>query len=260
MHYDTTRIEKWLIKENWLILMGFPTSGGQGYVPLRCIAREQFYWMYDPIQEGQISANVPADANIGLSTNNGINDLGFQIPQMPGSQYMTGKPNNAFWVTNTDILYQLFMGIAPSILRIFLEAPAATGQRNPDIDHWGANRAQFGYIDGFDSPLMFPSATSELVIPPQFNIAIGYGNPGPQTVNPLLYFTTNKLKVEVVKDPYLVDAMLQGKVPVSIKTIGGLSSYSYNVENIYGIDPIPLGSSLQQIASALGVSLSRSAK
>jgi hypothetical protein len=258
VHTDLSRIKDILLRENWLTMLGFPTAGGRGYVPLRVIAREQFYFMYDPIQEGQISVNVPADANVGLVANNGINDLGFDTPQMLGSQYMTGKPNNAFYVQNQDIIYQLFIGIAPSILRTFLEAPAATGQRNVDIDHWGSNRAQFGYIDGFDSPLLFPSPNTELIVPPQFNFALGYANPGPQTINPLLLFVVNKCKVQVVKDVGLVDAMLQGKVPVAIKTIGGLSAFNYNVDGMYGIDPIPLGSNQAQIAAALGLPAGKS--
>jgi hypothetical protein len=252
---DLSRIRDHVLKENYLTMLGFPTAGGRGYVPLRVRAREFFYAMYDPILEGQISSNVPADTAVGTTTNNGISDLGWVNPQQLGSSYMTGKPNNAFYVENENIVYQLFYGQSPSILRTFLEAPAATGQRNLDIDHWGANRAQFGWLDGFDSPLLNPSPQTELIVPPQFNFAIGYANPGPTAVNPLLLFIVNKLEVEVIKNPLLVSAMLSGKVPCAIKTIGGLTTFNYNVQGIYGIDPIPLGSTDAAIAAALGVKL-----
>ena len=50
----------------------------------------------------------------------------------------------------------------------------------------------------------------------------------------------------------LVAAMLAGKVPVSIRTIGGLTTYNYPIDSVYAIEPIPLGASTSEIATALG--------
>lgn len=248
---DLSRIEKYIFRENWLLLLGFPTTNQRGYVPLRVTGREFFEFMYDPIQEGQISANIPADTGIGTAANNGISDLGFQVPLRPGSSFLTGKPYNVLLVNDATHLYQAFYGISPSHLRVFLEAPASTGQRNLDIDRWGSNKAEFGYIDGLMSPLLKPSPDAELIIPPQFDVAFGYGNPGAQTINPLLQFYMNRCQVQVVTDAGLIDRMLKGQVPVAIKTIGGLSTFTYSVPQYYGIEPIPLGASIQEINQAL---------
>ena len=234
------------------MLLGFPTAAGRGFIPLRCIAREYFYFMYDPIAEGQISQNIPADSAIGTSAQNGITDQGFTVPSRPGSLNMTGHPNNAFFVQDLDNMYQLFWGVAPSPIRIFLESPASVGQKNVDIDHWSANKLQFGYLDGFDSPMLYPSSNTEIIVPPQFDIALGYGNPTAQTINPLLLFYVNRLQVRLVWDVDLVMAMLTGRTPTVIKTIGGMTSFTYPADGIYGIAPIPLGANRTTVASVLG--------
>jgi hypothetical protein len=253
-HIDKSRIEKYFLKENYLLLLGFPGADrGEVYVPLRVIAREYFEFMYDPIQEGQISTKVPAGSGA-----NGISDLGFISPTRLGSVFLTGKPFNAFYIKDTDQVYQMFFGISPSALRIFLEAPSSTGQRDLDIDRWANSKLQFGYIDGFDSPLLYPSPESELMIPPQFDFSLGYGNPLPEAVSPLLLFLVNRLKVALVLDVQLVERMLAGSVPVAIKTVGGLSTYTYNIPNVYQIQGIPLDASRQEIAAALNVPLTAS--
>lgn len=247
---DLNRIERHILRENYLMLLGFPTKDNKGYIPLRVMGRELFYYEYDPRQEAQITTKVPPGAGI-----NGINDLGFITPTRLSSQYLTGKPYNVFYVKDYDQVLQLFYGIAPSALRVYLEAPASVGQKNLDIDRWANNKLQFGYIDGFDSPLLNPSPQSELIIPPELDFAIGYGNPLPVMMDPLIQFVVNRLQVAIVSDPTLVEKMLDGRAPAAIKTIGGLASFTYSTKKVYGIDTIPLDASLQEIATTLGVTL-----
>jgi hypothetical protein len=90
------------------------------------------------------------------------------------------------------------------------------------------------------------------VIVPSIDFALGYANPLPFNVDPLLMFYVNHIQVAVVEDVNLVAAMLAGKVPVSIRTIGGLTTYNYPIDSVYGIQPIPLGASSSEIATALG--------
>lgn len=247
---DLSWIDSTLLRENYLALLGFPVGGGsRGYIPLRVTAREQFYFMYDPLQEAQITAKVPAGTGA-----NGISDLGFVKPALPGSQYLTGKPFNVFEVSQNNHLYQLFMGIAPEPTRIFFELPATVGQRNLDIDTWASAKLQFGYIDGYDSPLLAPTPRGEIIIPPTMDIAWGYGNPIEQVIDPLLLFVVNRLQVDLVTDADLVERMLNGKVTAAIKTVGGLTSYTYSTSQVYGIEPLPLGATRDEVEAVLGPS------
>lgn len=247
---DTSRISSSLWKENFLILLGFPQPAPiyRGYVPLRVVAREFFYFEYDPRQEGQILSKVPAGAGV-----NGITDLGFVAPTLLGSNFLTGKPFNVFSIDDKSKMYQLFMGISPAALRVVKEMPASTAQNTLELDRWAANKMEFGWIDGFESPFLNPSPQSEIDIVPNIDFALGYANPIPFNVDPLLMFYVNHLQVAVVEDVNLVAAMLAGKVPVSIRTIGGLTTYNFPVDSTYDIEPIPLGASANEIAAALGV-------
>jgi hypothetical protein len=246
---DLSRVEAASFKENYLLMLGFPN----GYVPLRVIAREHFIYMYDPLNEGQILGPVAA-ATIGYSAN-GISDLGYVQPQRLPSRHATGQPIDIFQIdmNHTDEMYQLFFGIAPSAIRVFINEPASTGQNNLVSFSWGPNNMAFGYIDGYISPLENPSPASEILVPPNMEFALGYANPLPNPVVPLLLFYVNRLKVNVVRDVQLVMKMLDGRVPVAIRTVGGLSSYTYKVNDVYKINPIALGSTEAEVRAALGV-------
>jgi hypothetical protein len=252
---DLSRIEGVTFKENWLLLLGFPTRGGRAYVPLRVIGREFFFYEYDPIEEGQISVDVPAGVKNGAAANTSIDDLGFVQPARLSSQFLTGHPFDVFEIPRSkrDRLFQLFYGIAPQDLRIFLNYPDTTGQRNLEIATWSSANAQFGYIDGYDSPTLYPSPQSEIIVPPALHFALGYGNLIPTPVNPLLLFWVNHLEVELITEIDLVERMLRGTVPVAIRTMGGLSSYTYNIEDVYGIPGVPLSATKEEIAAGIGV-------
>lgn len=115
---DLSRVQSYLWRENYLLLLGFPQPAPiyRGYVPLRVVAREFYYFEYDPRQEGQILSKVPAGEGI-----NGITDLGFVTPARLGSNYLTGKPFNVFQIEDKSKIYQLFMVLrertSPSLYR-----------------------------------------------------------------------------------------------------------------------------------------------
>lgn len=240
---DLSRIEDKLLKNNYLLMLGFP----KGYIPLRVVQRDMVFYMYDPIQEGQISEPVPAGAGV-----NGISDLGYVSPSRMASQIMSGKPFNIFENKDSNYIYQLFWGVAPSGIRIFRNQPANTGQNNLIEYQWSQSYMAFGYIDGFESPIDAPSPSSEIIIPPDMDFALGYANPLPYPVSPIFKFVANILKIEVIKEAELVAKMLEGKVPVSIKTVGGLSDYTYNPSTYYNITPIPLGTPQSRLPQYLG--------
>ena len=107
---DISRIAGRILQENFLMLLGFPAPDPlfRGYVPLRVVAREFYYYPYDAYNEGQIGTEVPA--GLGVT---GITDLGFTAPTRLGSTNLTGKPSNVFALEDYSHVYQLFMGMRP---------------------------------------------------------------------------------------------------------------------------------------------------
>jgi hypothetical protein len=241
---DLSRIEDLLLKENYLLLLGF--SGK--FVPMRIIKRELIIYLYDPIAEGMISAEVPAS-----TSTDGVRNLGWVPPQRPSSSILPSRPTNVLAVTTKNRIYQLFYGIAPSACRVFKRLPAATAQENIEITNWDQSYPAFGFVDGFESPLDYPSPRTETFIPYGMDIEFGFANPLPYSIRPLLKFYINRLEIGIIKDVELVMKMLNGQVPCSIKTVGGISPFDYPIADNYAIGTISLGATRDEVARALGV-------
>jgi hypothetical protein len=242
---DLSRIENLLLKENYLLLLGF--SGK--FVPMRVIKRELVIYLYDPIAEGMISTEVPAS-----TSTDGVRNLGWVAPRRPASSIIPSLPTNVLAIPAAkNRIYQLFYGIAPSACRVFKRLPAATAQENIEITNWDQSYPAFGFVDGFESPLDYPSPRTETFIPYAMDIEFGFANPLPYPIRPLLKFYINRLEIGIIKDVELVMKMLDGRVPCSIKTIGGINPFDYPIERTYEISGIELGATRDEVARALGV-------
>lgn len=245
-YIDLSRIEKYILLENYLLMLVFP----DGYVPLRVVRRDPlFYYIYDPVKEGAYAGPVPA-----ATTTDGITNLGWQSPQLFTSKNITGVPPNVLRVTIEDHIYQVFFGVAPSAARVYRNIPAQTSQAQLDIYSWSQSYNMFGWIDGFDSPFYNPSPLSEMILTPELDVAFGIANPLPIPISPLFNFVINRIQVDVVRDADLVNLMLQRKVYVTYRTIGGLGGFTYNPLKYYKMRSlIKYGMSVNEIKQALGV-------
>lgn len=235
-------VEKRILKENYLLLLGFPDLG---YVPLRVRFREEFKYIYDPVAEG-LFTGVPASTSI-----DGITNLGRVSATKLGSNLLPGRPINVFAIDRDDRLYQMFYGVAPSWIRVFLSYPSERGQRNLELSVWSEAYPSFGYVDGYESPLLKPSAKTEIFILPKTDFAFTFINPTPIPARPLLSFIVNRLIVEVIRDAELVKKMIDRKIESAIRTVAGLAGIRYDVKAIYKVTPIPLYASKEEIEEAL---------
>jgi hypothetical protein len=243
MEVNLENVEKRILKENYLLMLGFLD---RGYVPLRIKFREEFIYLYDPVAEGVI-AEVPASTSV-----DGLRNLGYVEAVKLGSNLLPGRPINVFAIDRKDRLYQLFYGIAPSWIRVGLSYPAERTQRNLELYSWTASSyPAFGFIDGFKSPLLKPSEKTEMFILPKTDFAFTFINPAPIPAKPLLLFVVNRLIVEVIRDAELVKKMIDRKIESAIRTVAGLSGIRFDIEETYGIHPIPLSASEDEIKMAL---------
>jgi hypothetical protein len=242
---DLSRIESHILEPNYLLMLG----SKNGWVPLRVLNVDPLqYYLYDPVAEGTISGPVPAANSV-----DGINGLGWQPPVMFGSKNMPNRPVNVLKVLKNDQLYQIFIGISPKMLRIYRQVPAGTSQASIDVMQggWNASYNQFGWIDGRESPFASPSPRSEMIIPPTIDVAFAMANPTPEPVHPLFNFVLNRVKVGVVADIDLIDKMLSRKVYVKYYNLGGLIPVDLDIQALYGIQPISLNATKEEIKAAL---------
>jgi hypothetical protein len=234
MQPDYSDLDDALIQENELLMMG--VNAGATYIPLQCLARFETLYKYDPIAEGQLSGPLAASAST-----NGISGTTFQTALQLGSSNVVAKPPDVFDLTYyPEWLYQMFVGIDPPWLKVFLQQPFRTDQRSLPIVYYTPSYPQEGFWDGFISPPERISRKTQIIVPPGLSIALGYDNNQPQPAYPMLDFYINAMKVAVINDPDLAWAMLTVPGKARFLTVGGLQDVQWNPKAYYGISGFPL--------------------
>ena len=247
---DYSDLEGVLYKENDYLLLGF--NGGRTYVPLQVIARIETPYLYDPIAEGQLSGPLAAS-----TSTNGITGNTFQTALQLGSSNVVAKPTDIFDLSrNPAWLYQMFLGIDPPWLRVFMQQPFRVDQRSLPIVYLHAQLPAGGVLGRLHEPARAAVAEDPVIVPPGLSIALGYANIEPGRAYPLLYFYINALNVAVVTDPELAWEMLQVPGKAKIVTVA-LAQVQYTPEAYYGITGFPLttgkGVAADKAAVAKGV-------
>lgn len=226
---DFSDVEPRLLKENYIIGLNFP---GKGVVFFKVSAKEVIPYIYDEIDE--LGANEFRNYDrFGIAANN---------------------ITNAFEVKHENVLYQIFYGITPSAVRLYPSYPSEVPRGNLEIKNVFA-RGLFGFKDGFMSPFSKPNPISELFVP--YNTQIGWAvhNPLNDNAVPQINFLIGKYNIDLICDCNLIEKVLSGKKEARIATIGGVSSgevYKYDTVQIWGIQPIPLDASAEEICAITG--------
>ena len=252
---DISRIEDRIIKENYVFALGFPqSSAGTDWIVLRAVGVGKInYWQYDPIVEGMLASPIAASTSV-----DGITNHTFITPQRPSSKFVNGQPSFIFKVepqpsSKYGFLYQLFFGISPDFLRVLFDQPANTSQMGLPSMSTSASYNQFGTILGRNTPIDRPGKDSEIMVPPGLDFAIGFVNDTPTQTSPLLVWVVNYLEYEKVSDPDIIYEVLHTTKYKGLRTVGGLTSYSYSIPNNFGQQPLKLGMTKAQIKDTLGV-------
>jgi len=242
---DYSDIDEALILENQLLLMG--VGAGKTYIPLQAIARFETPYLYDPIAEGQLTGPLAASASV-----NGITSTTFQTALQLGSENVVAHPPDIFDLSYyPQWLYQMFIGIDPPWLRVFLQQPFRTDQRSLPIVYFTPNYPQEGYWDGYSSPPWRISKKTQVLVLPGLSIALGYENNQPQPAYPMLTFYINALNVGVVNDPDLAWDMLTVPGKARIFTVGGLQDVQWKPQAYYGITGFPLTADKDEVAAGV---------
>ena len=237
------RIDKVIVRENHNLALGFK----DGYVFFRATHRELFPLFYD------LFAEISGFAGAGTV-------------EMTAGQYITVKElksdtlasTNIFELSEKDHLYQLFYGLSPSVLRVFLAYPRETEINQLDEGLHTQSYTIFGFIDGFETPLNKPSPRSQIFVPYGPKIGFAFYNYAPYSIKPMMRFIVNRLKVKTITDVDLIMKILQRRVECTFATIGGMDNPwgtskgpKGNYKEWWGVEPIDLLATRDEVASAV---------
>lgn len=228
-----TTIDDLTLKENYLVALLFP---GKGIVPFRVLTREQI--KFDPYVV-KYSSTVTA----------------FTADQWKDASKL-GHPtdtsvDNILEVDEKMHLYQVFYGIRPSGIRAYMNYPSGKPRRNLDIKEVSA-KADFGYVDGYQSPYDNPQPVSEFWVPKDLDVSFGWYNPASVPNIIITKWIINLYGVEIITDVDLVEKILKRRVECRIATLGGVEMFTYSPPNVWDVTPIPLTATRDAIATALG--------
>lgn len=245
MRVGTDDLDEVLILENQLLMMG--VNGGATYIPLQCVGRVETPYVYDPIAEGQLTGPLAASPST-----NGIANTTFQTPLQLGSSNVVSKPTDIFDLTYfPNWLYQMFVGIDPPWLKVFLQQPFRTDQRSLPLVYFTPSYPQEGFWDGDTSPPWRISPKTQMLVLPGLSVALGYDNNQPFPAYPLLVFYINALNVAVVNDPNLAYEMLTVPGKARFFTVGGLQDVQWKPQSFYGITGFPLTADQDEVAAGV---------
>lgn len=224
--FDYSEVEQRLLKENYIIGLNFP---GKGVVFFKISAREVVNYIYNEIPELGVDEFRNYD-RFGIAANN---------------------ITNALKVLHEPVLYQVFYGITPSAVRLYPAYPSDIPRGSLEVKNVVA-RGLFGYKDGFMSPFNRPSSMTEWFIP--YNTEVGWAlhNPLNNNTKPVVNFVVGKYNIDLICDCALIEKILSGKKEARIATIGGVAvgeSYKYDVAAVWGIEPIPLDATADEICA-----------
>lgn len=233
---DTSRIEGLYLKENYLLGLNFPVNG---IIPFRVQAQETLLYKYQAVTEtsegsltttGTIAANTQEDpSRLTLSTYN---------------------IDNVLRVLDCNHIYQVFMGIKPSAIRRYLYYPYEKSRGNLDVKPI-FSKSPFGFIDGFESPYNYPSEKTEMWIPKNIDVGFSWYNPLSSVEQVDIQLLIKRYQVTVIRDADTVEAMVKGKVPARIATVGGIDPITYDTRDIYNADLIAFDATREEIEKAI---------
>ena len=227
-------IDELQLLENYLLALNFPDKG---IVPFRILTREHITW--DPYVVKYSSTTTPFPAN------------GWKDSAKIGHPTDTSI-DNILEIETKLHLYQLFYGIRQSDVRAYLSYPEGKTRRNIDAKSV-SSRADFGFVDGSMSPYDDPKPVSEVWIPKDLDIGFAWHSRASVDQEIYVKWILNLYGVELIKDVDLVEKMIRRKVECRIATLGGVDSFIYDTKTVWGVDPIALTATREEIEAALGI-------
>lgn len=242
MVYDNWQVREDLsLKPNQRLILVHPT---EGYLPFHVESRVPFVLVYDRILATAGLTTLAAGGTIdGIQTFDSIN-------------------RDELEVKTRNLLYHLFMGIAPTNMRVFIEYPKGSVQRVPDNQNF-APTAKYGYISGWMSHYDDPSPAGEMVLPWGRNTT-GWRFWNPTTLamaQPFLRFVGYTYKVSVIRNVDLVQSILEERPGAfaSKKVVGGLGGFPYDAREPYDADWVPFDWDRNEIRKSLSTRVIREA-
>lgn len=198
--------------------------------------------IYDPVLQGAI-----AGPQVGPGVTPGVGQAASYLAQiqlgLSNSVTSIAGVFDIFGMLDPLEMYQVFFSVAPRPHRVWVQQPVGAFIQGLEQNIVPSTTyADILGIDGESSPYGRPSPASEFFSLSSLSVTFALENPQPWPVNPRLDFLINRIYVQPVNDPALVQRLLKRAVPAHYFSMGNpkvnlpYSSTAYN-----GAKPLPSG-------------------
>jgi len=203
-----------LLKENYILGLSFAPGK---YAFYRVTRSNVFPLVYN--FQTELSVN-PLNPYGQSYTGYSAYYLSLQNLGLPQSEVNT-PVTDMFKIDRDNEIWQIFYGIAPSYLKVLpVQPPSSAPIYHLDQSITPSQTFIKIGFDGFASPFDEPSDKTEAYVLAGLSIGFVLINPVTIPISPKLKFIINRMIVEPITDPNMARAILDGKVPAHIVTIG----------------------------------------
>jgi hypothetical protein len=223
------RIRDYILKENqYLVISTAPKT----YYGFKVIRRQSLILSYNFATEttnitGPMSPYTGPDPVAPTSSTSSYQSSmsGYQSYYVELNKLPLGKIqsiSDVFKIEDANQIYQVFMGIAPSYLRIGLRLNTTSTTSIEQNIALSQSFLDLFNIDGYTSPFNEPSPESEFFVLKPLTVGLTLVNPVSVPINPRLQFFINRLMVEPIPQN-IQAAILSNSIPAKKVSIGGVT-------------------------------------
>ncbi len=216
------RIRDYILKENQYLVI---STGPKTYYGFKVIRKQSLILTYNFATEttnntGPMSPYTGPDPVPPTSSTSGYQSYYVELNKLPLAKIQ--NISDVFKIEDTNQIYQVFMGIAPSYLRVGLRLNTVSTTTIGQSIALSQSFLDLFNIDGYTSPFNEPSPESEFYVLKPLTVGLTLVNPVTVPINPRLQFFINRLMVEPIPQN-LHAAILSNSMPAKKVSIGSVS-------------------------------------
>jgi len=232
---DTKRIRDLILKEGHYLVV---SPAKDVYYGFKVVRKQELILNYNLATETTNNAG-PMIPYGWTSIPTGYQNYYVEINKLPLAKIQ--NVTDMFKIENDNEIWQVFMGIAPSYLKIGLRINTASATAISNSIAPSQSFLDLFAVDGFTSPFDEPASESEFFAMKPLTIGLTLMNPVTIPINPRLQFFINRIIVDPIP-PNVQNAIMSGSVPAKkvsignvIAHLGGFDVYSDYQINVGGV-------------------------
>lgn len=243
------------LRENDLVLFNF---GPASWVPMQVKRRKLTGVIYDPVLQGALGGVLaPNGATPGTGQVSSFQSN--VLLSLSSTQTSINGVTDIFQTFKDYEILQVYAGIAPNWVRVWVQQPGGTGQFTTQLDNNinpTSTYPDVGFFDGYEdgSPFVAPTRRGEFFTFANYSASFAFDNPHNIPASPRLNFLINRAFVTPVTDPKMMVRMFQRSVPVRTVSVGlPDTEQTFNGKAYGNITPIPEALPFQALSSSPSV-------